>query len=356
MLKNRTVARRLGAVALSLLLTTSGVAQAELFQFSYIFAGSDGSQTYAPGTELLGIFEGTVDPNDPNRVFINSFGSVSYIIPGVQRHDFPSIETSEFTNIRSVGSAPYVTFTGLDLSVSVCPSGFTLDNYPTDGILDDCPFASEGGFLLESALFGAFAFHSVADGTGEGSVCTDPAANRPNNQGETVNNTWGCRVSDFSGPFSNPPGSSWTLTAIVAEVDPSADIDPTVTIGDNTTLSENVVIEEDVVLEEDVSVDDDTSIGAGTTVGSETSLDSSVSIGESVVIGSGVIIDSSAIIEDNVTIGDGSKIEAGAYVCGGITIGEKAEIGENQLVTEDVPATAELPSLEVSPEPICPSP
>ena len=356
MLKNRTVARWLGAVASSLLLATSGVAQAELYQFSYVFAGSDGSQTYAPGTELLGIFEGTVDPNDSDRVFINSFGSVSYIIPGVQRHDFPTIETGEFTSIRSGGSAPYVTFSGMDLSVSVCPSGFTLDNYPTDGILDDCPFASEGGFLLESAHFNAFAFHTVADGQGVGSVCTDPSADRLNNQGTLVNNTWGCRVSDFSAPFINPPGSAWALTLIVAEVDPSADVDPTVTIGDNTTLSENVVIEEDVVLEGDVTVDDDTSIGAGTTVGSETTLDNNVSIGESVDIGAGVIIDSSAIIENNVTIGDGAKIEAGAYVCSGISIGEEAEVGENRLVTEDVPATGELPGLEFPPEPICPTP
>lgn len=329
-LKDRT-ARFMGFVLPCALILAATPVNAELYQFSYTF--SEGSvQPYAPGSRLTGFLEGTPDPDNADRVLITGFGAVSQIIPDYGTFDFPSIEANEFNTYKADGRDPVVTFSGTEIAFRACPSGFTADGDFGDGTLNDCPFAADGGFLIETAAFGV-GYATAAIGGGADSPCTVDAG---------VRNTYGCRLSEFG---TNP--ASWQLSLVT--VDPSVDLDPTVTLGDNTSLDKDVAVEENVVVGDNVTLDKGSSVGADSEIGADTSLDAGTSIGADVTIGSNVTIDADVTIQDGVTIEDNVHIGRGALICSGVTIGDSADIGKNALVASDVPATSAIPGARDEP-------
>ena len=322
-LKHR-IARYLGVVLPCTLILAAAPANAELYQFSYTFTDAR-FQPYALGSQLTGFLEGTPDPANADRVLITGFGSVSLIIPSYGQFNFPSVEANEIATYPADGRAPVVTFSGTELAFSVCPSGFT-DAQNGDGVLNDCPFARDGGFWLDTVFFGGYA--TTAIGGGEGAICFD---------GENAQ-TRGCRVTDFQANMA----AAWQMTLVNAAVDPTVDLDPTVTLGDNTTLDKDVAVEENVTVGDNVTLDKGSAIGADSVVGADTTLDQGTSIGSNVTIGANVTIDADVVIQDDVTIGDNVHIGRGAVICSDITIGDWATIGKNAVVDDDVDPTGAI--------------
>ena len=321
-LKNR-IARYLGVVLPCTLILAAAPANAELYQFSYTFTDTR-FQTYASGSQLSGFLEGTPDPANPDRILITDFGSVSLTIPGYGQFNFPTIDPNEITTYPADGRAPVATLSGTELAFSVCPNGFT-NAQNEDLVLNDCPFARDGGFFLDSYALG-FSYATTAIGGMETAPCYDEEANFTRPNGTIGNNTLGCRVTDLGADMA----SAWQMALV--NVDPSVDIDPSVTLGDNTTLDKGVAVEENVTVGDNVTLDKGSSIGADSDVGADTTLDQGTSIGSNVTIGANVTIDADVEIQDGVTIGDNVHIGRGAVICSGITIGDSATIGKNAVV------------------------
>jgi len=170
-------------------------------RFTYTFNGGRSDQPWATDSVLFGEFDGTVDPMDPNRVFINSFGKVWLRRPGLTLFDFPDIANNEFNSFPS-GNTPVMTFDGTFVDFRSCPSGFTSISQNTLA-LDDCPFAFEGGFLVETTTpFSVDGFVTAADGSGD-AVCD---RNVFGGGGAS-----GCRASDR--PYD---AANWTLEVLPA--------------------------------------------------------------------------------------------------------------------------------------------
>ena len=178
---------------LPLALLATAKASADAMIFSYTFAGTNPGQVYAPGSVLIGHIDGTIDPMDPNRVTINSFGPVSLLRPGFPPFNYPPIANNEFNTFPS-GNTPVMTFDGSEIDFRACPSGFT--NISPDTLaLDDCPFALEGGFLVETVVpFDPMGFATAADGSGAA--------------GTALCGVSGCRVTD------RPLVGVWSLAVL----------------------------------------------------------------------------------------------------------------------------------------------
>ena len=108
---------------------------AEPMRFSYAFVGGNELQPWAPGSVLFGTIDGTIDPLDPNRVIVNSFGQVKLTRPGFPLFIYPPIANDEF-NTFPLGTTPVMTFDGSEIDFRACPSGFTFDA-DGDGVPDD---------------------------------------------------------------------------------------------------------------------------------------------------------------------------------------------------------------------------
>ena len=334
-LKHR-IARYLGIILSCTLILAAAPASAELYQFTYTFTAA--SQPYGSGSQLTGFLEGTPDPANPDRILITDFGSVSLTIPGYLPFNFPSIEANEITTYLKNGAAPVATLNGSELSFSVCPSGFTTSQVQGEAVLNDCPFAAEGGFYIDTSLFDFIPFATTAIGGMETAPCYDVSRNGTNSEGEPTNDTWGCRVTELFTDMA----SAWQMTLV--NVDPSVDIDPSVTLGDNTTLDKNITVEENVFVGDNVTVEKDVSIGADSEVGENSMLDKGTSTGSNVTIGENVTIEWNVVIQDGVSIGDGAYIYRGAVLCSGVSIGAGAVIGKNAVVDDDVPDTGAIPN------------
>ncbi len=124
-------------ITLSLLLTLNMfAANAELIRFSYTF---DANSLGTPGHILTGVIDGTI-LDDSDTILINNFLSVSLAGFDYEKDNFIGIRAANF------GDQPVMSLSGDTLDFWVCPQGFT----SPDGI--DCPFGSEGGFLVSRLL------------------------------------------------------------------------------------------------------------------------------------------------------------------------------------------------------------
>jgi carbonic anhydrase/acetyltransferase-like protein (isoleucine patch superfamily) len=287
-------------------------AYAEQMLFSYTFSSN-------PGVRLFGQIDGTISSIDSNRVTINSFGTVSLSRSGFERFDFPSIEVTEF-NGWAANRSPVMTFNGTEINFRVCPSGFTSPDGFTGIPFQDCPFASEGGFL----------------------VATERPANPAKVLATVADPSFG-RITD--GALLG----AWNLTLVPDGIDPTVIIDPSVTVGANTTVNAGVILEENVELGNNVDVNKNTSIGSNSTVANNVVLNKDGDVGSDVTIGENVTIAQGVIIEGGVVIEDGAFINRGAYICASVTIGSMAIVGKNNLVTENVPLSGELPGSNTPP-------
>ena len=111
----------------------SQTANANLLSFDY---------TYSDGSVLSGTLYGTVQ-GDFDTVFINSFGSVSYL-----GTTFSSIELTDFVSLSDFPTGalqPLVSFSGNAMDIFVCPNGFTNGN---------CEFDTESGFYFDTNSVG----------------------------------------------------------------------------------------------------------------------------------------------------------------------------------------------------------
>lgn len=153
------------------------------FEFSYTFEGNRiPEQTWAPGSILSGRIDGTVDPNDSDRVFINSFGRVVLSRPGLPVFEYGAIDASEF---HGFDGTPFMSFSGTNFDFIACPGGF-IDDTDGDGVPDHCTFGISpgGGFLMSQ-------FATAADGTGD----SEPICRSEDPDGQRRLD--GCRVLDF---------------------------------------------------------------------------------------------------------------------------------------------------------------
>ena len=181
-------------VLLPLALLATANSNAEPMTFSYTFEGMP-FQPFAAGAVLTGTIDGTIDPMNSDRVYVNSFGPgpVSFIRPGLPTFNYASIDSAEFNTIPS-GEMPVMSFSGTILDFRSCPLGFTSFLPPsTTPPFDDCPFAFApgGGFGISYnflAQLGGFA--SAADGTGNTELCSDGPDGPPPNIA-------GCRATDI---------------------------------------------------------------------------------------------------------------------------------------------------------------
>ncbi len=352
-------AAALGALTAACL--TAPAANAELYQFSYTFAGTDATQAYAPGSVLTGIIDGTADPADPDRVIVNSFDAVSLLVIGQPKFDYPSIENDEFNTIADDGRAVVMTFSGTDLQFRACPNGFTGVFVGGDGVTpNDCPFAAEGGFGFDTSGVivppesPGLLFISAAIGGGEAAPCFVADADGNPETFDPLGRTRGCRVSDVLELGNLVPGT-WSLTALPSGVNSQADVDPTATIAPGAEVTRGATVEEGVVLAENVLVKRRSSVGANSQVGESTQVLRDVTIGEDVVVGDNSEIKANVTVGDGAVIGDNVVIKGGAYVCPGVVVGDGAFIRRNALVTTDVPATGEIPRGSGAPDPaLCP--
>jgi hypothetical protein len=176
-------------------------ANAERMAFSYTFMDADVEfRPWNVGSVLFGTIDGTIDPNNPNRVIVNSFGQVLLKRPGLPLFIYPHIANDEFNTWPNVGEVPVMTFDGSEIDFRACPSGFTFDANG-DGVVDDCPFAFAGGFLISTnAPFDPGSWATAADGSGD-TVCQE--------DGQPGGPDAGCRVSDL--PFV---AANWSLEVL----------------------------------------------------------------------------------------------------------------------------------------------
>ena len=162
-------------VLLPLALLATANSNAEPMTFSYTFEGMP-FQPFAAGAVLTGTIDGTIDPMNPDIVYVNSFGPVRFIRPGLPIFNYASIDSTEFNTIPS-GQMTVMSFSGSILDFRSCPLGFTMFLPPSNTPpFDDCPFAFApgGGFGISyNFLPGAGGFASAADGTGNTELCSD---------------------------------------------------------------------------------------------------------------------------------------------------------------------------------------
>lgn len=268
------------------LIATSKV-NAETMSFSYVYVGTDGNP-WSAGATLTGQIEGTIDPNNPDRVIIIGFNSVVLSRPGLPPFVYDAITAFEFNTLPD-GGVPAMSFTGFFNNFRSCPEGFD-PNFP-----GDCAFSDSqgGGFLIAPLSGDGGLFITAADGSGNTAMCNGATQQR------------GCRATDFPFTFAN-----WGLVVLAT----SADVDPSAVIGSGSEIKRDVVVKEGVVLGENVTVNKDTSIGANTTIGNN------------------VFIGKDAVIEDGVDIGNDTIINKGVHICSGATVGSAVTIGKNNLV------------------------
>ncbi len=273
-------------VPLALLVTAS--TYAETFAFSYTHVGTNPGQVYAPGAVLSGQIDGTIDPMNPDRVIVNSFGAVVLSRPGLPLFEYASIDSTEFNTNPISGNTVEMSFSGTILNFRSCPEGFTSRGFPHFDFIppfDDCPFSTApgGGFLMSYSYgFAPLGFTTANDGNGSE-----------------------FRVSDV--PIFP---DNWSLVVLPD----SADVDPSVVIGSGSEISKGVVVEEGVVLGENVTANKDASIGANTTIGNN------------------VFVGKDDVIEDSVDVGNDTTINKGVHICSGATVGSAVTIGKNNLV------------------------
>ena len=196
-------------VLLPLALLATANSNAEPMSFSYTFEGMP-FQPFAAGAVLTGTIDGTIDPMNPDIVYVNSFGPVRFIRPGLPTFNYASIDSTEFNTIPS-GEMPVMSFSGTILDFRSCPLGFTKFLPPsTTPPFDDCPFAFApgGGFGISyNFLAQSGGFASAADGTGNTELCSDGPDGPPPNIA-------GCRATDIPIHAEN-----WSLVRL----DPDAD-------------------------------------------------------------------------------------------------------------------------------------
>ncbi len=179
-------------VLLPLALLATANSNAEPMTFSYTFVGQP-KQPFSAGAVLTGTIDGTIDPMNPDIVYVNSFGPVRFIRPGLPIFNYASIDSTEFNTIPS-GQMTVMSFSGSILDFRSCPLGFTNSSVPpfTTPPFDDCPFAFApgGGFGISyNFLAGAGGFASAADGTGNTPLCSDVEPDGPRGIA-------GCRATD----------------------------------------------------------------------------------------------------------------------------------------------------------------
>ncbi len=112
----------------------AGTVNATPFSFDY---------TFSDGSTLTGALDGTIQA-DSDTVFINSFGSVSYL-----GTTLASIELTDFvsgSDFPAGALQPLVSFSGNAMDIFVCPNGFTSGN---------CTLSSDGGFFFNNGRTGA---------------------------------------------------------------------------------------------------------------------------------------------------------------------------------------------------------
>ena len=178
-------------VLLPLALLATANSNAEPMTFSYTFVGQP-KQPFSVGAVLTGTIDGTIDPMNPDIVYVNSFGPVRFIRPGLPIFNYASIDSTEFNTIPS-GQMTVMSFSGSILDFRSCPLGFTSFFPPTTTPpFDDCPFAFApgGGFGISYNFFAAAGgFASAADGTGNTELCSDVEPDGPRGIA-------GCRATD----------------------------------------------------------------------------------------------------------------------------------------------------------------
>jgi len=149
---------------------------AEPMTFSYTFVGQP-TQPFSAGAVLTGTIDGTIDPMNPGIVYVNSFGPVSFIRPGLPIFNYASIDNTEF-NTMPPGEMTVMSFSGNILNLRSCPLGFTNSSVPpfTTPPFDDCSwsFAPGGGFGISYNIGPGGGRASAADGTGNTALCSDP--------------------------------------------------------------------------------------------------------------------------------------------------------------------------------------
>ncbi len=203
------------SLLLPLMLLATVNANGEVMTFSYTFQGTQSAaQPYAPGSILFGQIDGTIDPLDPNRVIINSFGRVSLWRPGFPLFDFPHIANNEF-NSWPAGDTPVMSFDGSEINFRACPNGFTDEDRRVGIPLADCPFHLEGGFLVGTVdpSDPTVGRATAADGSA-GTVCVPPP-----------NAVSGCRVTDspLVGEWRLVLGDVIPILAVEIDIKPGSD-------------------------------------------------------------------------------------------------------------------------------------
>jgi hypothetical protein len=157
-------------VPLALLVTAS--TYAETFAFSYTHVGTNPGQVYAPGAVLSGQIDGTIDPMNPDRVIVNSFGAVVLSRPGLALFEYASIDSTEFNTNPISGNTVEMSFSGTILNFRSCPEGWTNRGFPHFDLIppfDDCPFSTApgGGFLMSYSYGNSpLGFTKTNDGNG----------------------------------------------------------------------------------------------------------------------------------------------------------------------------------------------
>jgi hypothetical protein len=124
---------------LPLALLVTAKANAEPFKFTYIFKKDESAA-------LTGYIVGKFDEQDSDIVWVRSFGTVSF-----RDVPYPAIEHNEFDSVP-FGDRPVMSVSGTVLNFRACPSGFTTPDFQTGVPKKDCPFRSEGGFLVSHLL------------------------------------------------------------------------------------------------------------------------------------------------------------------------------------------------------------
>lgn len=217
-------------VLLPLALLATANSNAEPMTFSYTFVGQL-KQPFSAGAVLTGTIDGTIDPMNPDIVYVNSFGPVRFIRPGLPIFNYASIDSTEFNTIPS-GQMTVMSFSGSILDFRSCPLGFTSSFVPpfTTPPFDDCPFAFApgGGFGISyNFLAGAGGFASAADGTGNTPLCSDVEPDGPRGIA-------GCRATDVPIHAEN-----WSLWRFDIDIKPGSDRDcrgaiPVAILGNDT--------------------------------------------------------------------------------------------------------------------------
>jgi hypothetical protein len=140
-------------IPLALLVTAKVNAEPMVFEYKF---NDDGAI-------LTGKIVGRINLQNTDIVIVRSFGTVTF--RGVP---YPAIDHKEF-NSDPFGKLPVMSFSGDVLNFRACPSGFTSPDFQTGVPRQDCPFDTEGGFLMSYSLpFAPNGFATAVDLPGSG--------------------------------------------------------------------------------------------------------------------------------------------------------------------------------------------